>query len=171
MSKLAGMITDLQSLNLSSDLILSIVAIAERHMTRAPAKEKAGGHLPADWQPSEVTIAKLRAKGIGDGLIRECLQDMRDWAEANANRSIARKLKWDAAFAGWVRREFKKQSIRKSFGPSPIASFERQPSEITRGQWQAILGTWHRTGHWPRYAGSEPGHPGCLAPSDLLSSH
>jgi len=34
--------------------------------------------------------------------------------------------------------------------------------------WKATLSHYKKTGHWSRWAGSEPGQPGCLAPKDLL---
>lgn len=68
------------------------------------AKRVSGSLLSADWAPTP----KHYLDGDGLGLARQRVDalaaDMRDWAEANSHRAVARKSNWNAAFSTWLRR-------------------------------------------------------------------
>lgn len=75
----------------------------------------AGSMLGPDWLPSNGDREYGRGLGLSEANINDFAEDMRLWAEANANRAIARKANWSAAFKGWMRREAKIRQI----GPVP----------------------------------------------------
>jgi hypothetical protein len=64
-----------------------------------------GSRLPSDWAPSEGHYDRGGLLGHSRGQIDEMARDMRYWAEANANRPVARKSDWDKTFDGWMRRQ------------------------------------------------------------------
>lgn len=37
--------------------------------------------------------------------------------------------------------------------------------------WEAVLSSYKKTGHWSRYAGNDPSSPNCRAPPDLLAKY
>jgi hypothetical protein len=72
---------------------------------RAPRPRLGGGHaLPSDWLPSAAHFALAERLGITHEAVNNAATEMRDWATANANRAIARKSDWNAAFSNWLRR-------------------------------------------------------------------
>lgn len=74
--------------------------------------KKIGTSLPDGWTPSDSEITYGRHLGLSDSRIAEIAEDMRVWAGANANRSIARKLDWGLTFKGFMRRERDKERRR-----------------------------------------------------------
>lgn len=72
------------------------------HVDKSRSK---GSRIPDDWQPSEdevlygVDQVKLLRSEIAD-----CGAEMKLWAQANANRAVARKADWGLTFKGWMRR-------------------------------------------------------------------
>jgi hypothetical protein len=69
-----------------------------------------GERLSADWQPNFAHYAEAAKSGQSAAWVDRLADDMRVWAEANANRQIARKANWDQTFTGWLRRELRKLS-------------------------------------------------------------
>lgn len=69
------------------------------------ASRSKGTRIHDDWQPAEhdvqygVDVVKLLRSEIAD-----CAAEMKLWAQANANRAIARKACWSLTFKGWMRR-------------------------------------------------------------------
>ena len=82
------------------------------------------GHvLPDNWQPSTKDRQYGRSYGLTDQEIDDCAEDMRLWAQANANRQVARKSNWSAAFLGWMRRVARAQHTGIKFnGHKPANS-------------------------------------------------
>jgi hypothetical protein len=68
-----------------------------------------GRSLPEDWQPRHSDVAYGYDLGLSYAEIGGIAEDLRLWAAANANRQIARKANWSAAFRGWMRREAAKR--------------------------------------------------------------
>jgi hypothetical protein len=61
------------------------------------------GHaLPNDWKPKEAHYAQGVKLGFDRQTIDGFAERMRNWAEANQHRQVARKSNWDAAFRNWV---------------------------------------------------------------------
>src|SRR5215468_9855766 len=58
-------------------------------------KQARGTRLSEDWQPNEQHFIEGSSLGYCRGDIIGAALDMRLWAEANANRPIARKLDWN----------------------------------------------------------------------------
>lgn len=76
-------------------------------------RKKAGTALSSDWQPTASDRAYGRELGLTDSTIDQFAEDMRVWAQANANREVARKADWSATFKGWMRRNRQ----QKTHGP------------------------------------------------------
>jgi hypothetical protein len=68
------------------------------------ASPRVGHALPSDWLPSAAHFALAERLGITHEAVNNAATEMRDWATANANRAIARKSDWNAAFSNWLRR-------------------------------------------------------------------
>ncbi len=64
-----------------------------------------GTRIPPDWQPSQEDRLWAKSKGMADDFVNAQAEAMRLWAEANANRAVARKLDWSKTFRGWLLRE------------------------------------------------------------------
>jgi hypothetical protein len=63
--------------------------------------------------------------------IQEEADAMREWAKANANRSIARKADWDETFGGFLRRLAKEKKEKEGMNgpPRPANQPALQPAE------------------------------------------
>jgi len=75
--------------------------------TGKPAPPSRGRALPADWRPSEQFWRWAAEKGHSRDVCDQSLEEMREWADANRNRQIARKADWCSALKGWVRKAAK----------------------------------------------------------------
>jgi hypothetical protein len=83
------------------------------------------GHpLPTNWYPSVEDILYGMGLGLTGIQIDGMAEDMKLWAAANANRAVARKSNWTAAFRGWMRREATKRGTNGSSNPT-IDAFNR----------------------------------------------
>jgi hypothetical protein len=71
---------------------------------KTPKGVQKGSTLPADWVPTAASVEKGLALGLTDEQVVGHSEDFRLWAGANANRAVAKKLDWEQAFDGWVRR-------------------------------------------------------------------
>jgi len=80
-----------------------------------------GAALPANWAPSKDDILYGVNLGFQEWQIAGMAEDMRLWAEANANRPIAKKARWGAAFKGWMRREAGRRGMNGN-GPATESS-------------------------------------------------
>ena len=68
---------------------------------KAP-KVARGSRLPADWSPSEATLAVLRAEGHHGATA--ALASFRDyWAGVPGSKGV--KLDWEGTYRNWVRRD------------------------------------------------------------------
>jgi hypothetical protein len=68
-------------------------------------KRSKGDVLPSDWSPTQAHYDKGRELGMSRVTVDDYGARMRNWAEANAHRQVARKagLKgWNAAFSNWL---------------------------------------------------------------------
>lgn len=70
-----------------------------------------GSRLPDNWQPSQDEFAYGVDLGLTIAQIQYAAENMRLWALANSNRSVARKADWHLAFLGWLRREAAKRGM------------------------------------------------------------
>jgi hypothetical protein len=71
-------------------------------VTRDKPMRNKGHELPVDWKPTEKHYAKGETLGFHRGQIDWFAERMRNWAEANKHRAVARKSNWDAAFSNWI---------------------------------------------------------------------
>jgi hypothetical protein len=90
--------------------------------------QKKGNALPADWQPTPADLEYGRNLGLADRAVTEAAEDMRQWADANSSRDVARKSNWSAAFKGWLRREAEKK------GQHGSKAEENKRRELLRSQ-------------------------------------
>ncbi len=68
-------------------------------------KRSKGDVLPADWVPTEAHYAKGVELRMSKQVVDEYADRMRNWADANAHRQVARKAGirgWNAAFSNWL---------------------------------------------------------------------
>lgn len=68
-------------------------------------KKERGKSIPPDWHPSEWHYALGAKIGHSRAAVDEIATSMREWAEANKNRAVARKSDWDLTFNGFLRRQ------------------------------------------------------------------
>lgn len=85
-----------------------------------------GHQLPPDWQPTQPDMIYGLGLGLMTSQVLDIAEDLRLWAAANANRQVARKSNWSAAFRGWMRREAAKRGLHGT-GPTnaTMAAFDR----------------------------------------------
>ncbi len=67
-------------------------------------RNSCGTRLPEDWKPHPSHYDTGAGRGLSRAQVDSHAEDMRLWAQANANRQVARKADWDKTFAGWLRR-------------------------------------------------------------------
>jgi hypothetical protein len=84
-------------------------------------QRKVGRQLPDDWRPSESHFAEGAALHRTRDQVEAKAEEMRLWAQANGHRAVARKLDWDAAFRGWMRRDWGKPN---GAAPMPRSGIE-----------------------------------------------
>jgi len=68
-------------------------------------KRSKGDVLPIDWKPTEQHYAKGVELGMTPQVVDGFAARMRNWADANAHRQVARKAGirgWNAAFSNWL---------------------------------------------------------------------
>jgi hypothetical protein len=82
-------------------------------------KRGRGVKLPVEWKPSEGHYAEGAKVRRTREQVDEKAEEMRLWARANGHRAVARKLDWDAAFSGWLNRDW--GSSNGSKGPAHVA--------------------------------------------------
>jgi hypothetical protein len=73
----------------------------------AAPRRRQGHAIPTDWAPSAEDREYGRRLGASERLQDEVAEDMRIWAGANQNRSIARKADWSLTYRGFLRRAIK----------------------------------------------------------------
>jgi hypothetical protein len=73
-----------------------------------------GQTIPEDWEPKPKHVEAARAKGFSPAWLSEQAEAMREWAEGNSNRQVARKSNWDRAFDSWLRRAMSEPRARGS---------------------------------------------------------
>lgn len=71
---------------------------------RKKENKRRGLKLPPDWQPKEKHYEEGAKHGMSRGEVDDRAGMMRDWSDANANRSVTTKADWDATFMGtWIK--------------------------------------------------------------------
>lgn len=108
-----------------TDCSISSSTLTESKIQKESKKERKGSprggtKLPPDWSPSPDHFLLAHKLGLSDAAVLEEAAAMRDWAAANANRSITTKADWDRTFAGWLRRiASKRREYAKTINPDP----------------------------------------------------
>lgn len=77
-----------------------------------------GTALPLDWKPKERHFAKAAEKCLDRDWTLGEAEAMREWAEGNSNRQIARKANWDRTFDSWLRKAIPK-AVKAFNGTGP----------------------------------------------------
>ena len=87
----------------NSSTTLSKKKVFKEVKEKKESKSLHRGHaLPNDWKPKEAHYAQGVKLGFDRQTIDGFAERMRNWAEANQHRQVARKSNWDAAFRNWV---------------------------------------------------------------------
>lgn len=85
-----------------------------------------GKPLDANWHPTDAEIMYGLGLGLTTQAISDIAEDMALWAAANANRQVARKENWSAAFKSWMRREAAKRGRNGTKSTNPtMDAFDR----------------------------------------------
>lgn len=98
------------------------VAALRRIVNGVPAnavKKKRAAQLPADWQPDEAEVAKLKASFPNVDIAHEtdCFRDY--WASRGEARAD-----WSATYRNWIRRA-------SSFAKAPVSRLQGRPAGRT----------------------------------------
>jgi hypothetical protein len=94
----------------------------EQSRKKEEARAPRGAPLPGHWNPSENDVQRGYALGFDYLQIMECVDEMREWAGANSNRSVGRKANWSLAFQAWMRRKSKEKSNGSAKPPNKFAA-------------------------------------------------
>jgi hypothetical protein len=79
--------------------------------------------LTENWQPTLTDFRYGESLGLSMRQMHDCFEEMRLWAFANANRSVARKSNWSMAFRSWMWRQAKEE--RNAATSPTMAAFDR----------------------------------------------
>lgn len=150
----------------------------------AKPKRDTGTKLPTDWRPKNHHLERAKALGKSRNWLLAEAEEMRNWALANANRSVARKADWDLTFTTWITRAAGRPAPRNN-GPArdtgglpppgrKLDTSVFDPRQLTLDEWRFRLKIAHyvpgstAVHNWNADYGPEPGQPGCLVPRELL---
>lgn len=91
-----------------SNALSSLETGSEKKLKRKEEAKprQSGRNLPDEWRPSDDHYADGETMHRTRSQVDAKAEEMRVWARANGHRAIARKLDWDAAFTGWMRRDW-----------------------------------------------------------------
>lgn len=92
-----------------------------REDSKKEKRSSCATRCPPDWKPNDRHYELGHQRGFSREQVDGHAEDMRLWADANAHRPIARKLDWNKAFAGWLRRI-------KSVSSAAATPKEREPT-------------------------------------------
>lgn len=85
--------------------VSTISILSEDKVSKKEKKESRGSRIPPEWRPTDSHFTEGYRLGFDRAQVEAFAVDMRLWAEANANRPVARKLDWNKTFSGWMRRQ------------------------------------------------------------------
>lgn len=72
-------------------------------------RKERGCKCPPDWKPNQKHYDEGYKLGMDRAAVDERAVRMREWCDANANRSITTKANWDQAFMGtWIKGSYSK---------------------------------------------------------------
>lgn len=90
--------------------VVSLEKRRGQEKSRTEKKERSqGSRIPPDWRPSVADYEWANAQGYQHQWLQRQTEMMRNWAEANAHREVARKLDWSKTWRNWMLREGAKQ--------------------------------------------------------------
>jgi hypothetical protein len=124
------------------DSEVATISVLEEKDSKKEKKNSRGSRIPPDWNPNEVHYKLGSELGFDRLTVDSFGEDMRLWAEANANRPIARKLDWDKTFSGWLRRQ-KPGAAPPVVAPRPPTSGRQFPSNISREDTEKYARHWN----------------------------
>jgi hypothetical protein len=104
-------ITQLSALGLPNKTFVAVLGIITNMLASKPQK---GTVMPESWFPDGSDVEYGIALGLSEDQIDAAAQNMRLWAGANRNRSVARKADWGLTFKGWLRREAERCKPKKN---------------------------------------------------------
>lgn len=91
--------------NPPDNVVSTISILSEDKVSKKEKKESRGSRIPPEWRPTDSHFTEGYRLGFDRAQVEAFAVDMRLWAEANANRPVARKLDWNKTFSGWMRRQ------------------------------------------------------------------
>lgn len=107
------------------------VALTAAQPAPPSPKNSRGSSIPENWEPNDKHFEFALSNSLSPDWIRARAVDMREWAMANRNRSVARKADWDLTFSGWIRRDFEKNPPRQ-FNQPAFTSNRQEPRNGNR---------------------------------------
>ena len=95
------------------DYALSSISLEEgsKEDSRKKERKSRGCKIPPDWKPNERHYTEGAKRGMSREEVDCRATKLRNWCEANANRSITTKSNWDAAFMPWLEDKYGNKPI------------------------------------------------------------
>lgn len=113
-------------------LVLDMVmvpAMESESTSRKKKEQKLKSTLPVDWKPSADLMDYGRRRGFADQQILDIAEDMRTWADENAETSKGQKKNWNRTFEGFLRRT---KPNGGNYGPGRPRAFQDDSRSISR---------------------------------------
>lgn len=119
-------------------------------------------------QLSNDNIVFARSRGLTKREIDfEWMKFVRYYAGRSDSAPNSKSPDWDAQWESWVLT--KAHELNREPLVDEPANGKTDPAHWPRDVWARQIELWRKGVGWPDQFGPEPGQPGCLAPSDLVS--
>lgn len=143
-----------------TDLVSSTLDLVPSGAEAPRARDHKNPRKPARPLPSDYAIPEpVKARAVELGLSSSEIAREHTKFCNHAKQSDRRCADWEPAEETWM------MGAAERLG--------KQPASSSSGQidWDVVLQVFKRTGHWSKWAGSDPSSPACAAPPDLLEKY
>ena len=141
------------------DLVPSTPAVADAPRARAGDKKSRKGNATA-LPEGYLLPGKIATYGAEQGLTASEVAREHQRFCNHAKQNDRRCVDWEAAERNWL------LGSAEKLGRAPADT-----SSSGKLDWDMVLQLYKRTGHWSKWAGSDPSSPACQAPRDLLEKY
>lgn len=143
---------------------------SKRRPAAPPPRQRAPKSVRIDprRQMSDANLVFARSRGLVKREIDyEWMKFVRYYAGRNDSAPNSKSPDWDAVWESWVlgkAHELNREPLVEDQSNGKI-----DPAHLPHDFWERQIELWRKGVSWPPQLGPEPGQPGCLAPTDLVS--
>jgi hypothetical protein len=138
-------------------------ASISKDLKKDSKRQNRGTRIASEWILSDAERGFAKQEGFSDWEIQREAQKFRDyWTACAGSKGV--KLDWSATWRQWIR----SGADRSGKAPSPAPTAAAVTAAM---DWEKILTSYKKFGHWSKYAGPDPASPACLCPKEMLEKH